>query len=615
MASEVYFLSAKLHQEVTINENALLREVYHSPKQLSDYFLAKGIYHINDTAAIGYFLKSAHYANLCADTSNLFWCYNNIGGYYYSKSKPSLAYMYFDKAIQLSDSDSLKKYLVANHLVVSSNTLRNGEYNQELKEYLRYSDFNSQTHLSLSFALFKSFIASKNLAEADSILASFQNRKTPLDQEFLMELTWLEGWLDLEKGYTDIAIPLFKEALSNFGDFQLKETVSKVHLLLSEAYVTNGQLSLAKRHADSALTIAKEHDLLERQAGSLLLLADIAKTNNNFKDAFEYQKQAYTINDSLNRTEFTAQTAEYIQLLEVERREQQISLLEKQKELESTKAQAMEEKAEFNLHLSISIALGSLIAIALIILFWRFRYTRKKESMARLLNIIQTNKSNTLEEAILSQKKERDRIAMELHDSLGAILSTVKMYFERAVSTNVNPETKLDYYQKGNDLLNKSIERIRDFSHNLHSMRLIKEGLEQTILTMIETTTKESNIEVEFEYFNKTVEPHFLLAYQIYLWTQELIYNMLKHSNGTEAWLEIAINEDTAQLLFKENSTAMTQSKLDKVLSEHKGLGLSGMINTVEQMEGSIEFTFEEGYSVFICTPSSQKSLLAKHVY
>src|SRR5688572_4248950 len=102
---------------------------------------------------------------------------------------------------------------------------------------------------------------------------------------------------------------------------------------------------------------------------------------------------------------------------------------------------------------------------------------RKKIKYQRSVEILREQQHTQLiEAAVRSEETERHRIAETLHDEVGAILSSAKFHFQ-GIKTEALPERDKQLYEKGKELLNDVIQKVRGISHNLHSNILKEFGL------------------------------------------------------------------------------------------------------------------------------------------
>ena len=172
---------------------------------------------------------------------------------------------------------------------------------------------------------------------------------------------------------------------------------------------------------------------------------------------------------------------------------------------------------------------------------------------------------------IESQENERNRIALELHDSVGQKLLLIKnqLLFEMKKLT----ERKItDVLQNVTNLTSDIIQEIRNITHNLHPQYLDQLGLTVAIETVIEKIADSLQIDWQVnvdnidDFFSKADEVNFFRI------IQESLNNIVKHSQTTEVFINIKRDENSIFMEIKDNGIGF---KNDALIG--KGLGIAGM--------------------------------------
>ncbi|MBD5088588.1 MAG: two-component sensor histidine kinase [Clostridiales bacterium] len=190
----------------------------------------------------------------------------------------------------------------------------------------------------------------------------------------------------------------------------------------------------------------------------------------------------------------------------------------------------------------------------------------------------------------LATLAERNRIAREIHDNVGHMLSRSILQLGAILTINKN-ETLDEPLSNLKDTLNTAMTSIRESVHDLRDESL---DLELMILNM----TKEfPNLDVKLDYdmsnhASKDIKYCFLAI------LKEAMTNTIKHSNGNA--MEITIREHPAlyQLLVQDNGTS-NFSQTNDINSNH-GMGLDNMRERVTALGGTIHITSDNGFRIFI---------------
>jgi PAS domain S-box-containing protein len=205
------------------------------------------------------------------------------------------------------------------------------------------------------------------------------------------------------------------------------------------------------------------------------------------------------------------------------------------------------------------------------------------------------------------EEEERKKLAYELHDSVGPILSAVKMHLQK-VCNNL-PETQ-EYYLK--DILNyldEAINNIRNISNSLISKSLKEFGLQKSIMQHIQRYNNlKTNITFKYNCSKERFAPFF--ENFIYRISTELVNNGIKHSDATEIALSIEEKDNFITITYSDNGKGFDFNE-NLILENNKnGLGLIGIVNKVKILQGCIIFKrLEKGIKFIIKLPLNEKFL------
>ena len=202
-----------------------------------------------------------------------------------------------------------------------------------------------------------------------------------------------------------------------------------------------------------------------------------------------------------------------------------------------------------------------------------------------------------------SDRLERHRIAETLHDEVGAILSSAKLHLLGIKTVNLDERDK-GLHDKGSELLNDVIQKVRGISHNLHSNILKEFGLNEAIRHFIKKITKGTliNASTALDDSYKTENPDNDIS--IYRMVQELVNNILKYAHAKELIISSVYKNDELQLVLFHNGDGLTQQQFEELRYRKEGLGLKNIQNRVILLKGSIHFTNDnDGYRINIHIP------------
>ncbi|MBK7289932.1 MAG: hypothetical protein KBF82_03250 [Chitinophagaceae bacterium] len=232
------------------------------------------------------------------------------------------------------------------------------------------------------------------------------------------------------------------------------------------------------------------------------------------------------------------------------------------------------------------------------------RSQRKKSQLQKSISKLRVEQQNQLiEAAVRSEEQERHRIAETLHDEVGAILSSAKLHL-LGIKADVLDEKDQKLHEKGRELLNDVIQKVRGISHNLHSNILKEFGLNEAIRHFVRKVTEGSmlNASTNLDDNYATENPENDIS--IYRIVQELINNTLKYANATEFLISSVLTGNELDLAIFHNGDGLTQEQFEELRYQKEGLGLKNIQNRIILLKGSIYFTGgTEGYRINIHVP------------
>ena len=215
---------------------------------------------------------------------------------------------------------------------------------------------------------------------------------------------------------------------------------------------------------------------------------------------------------------------------------------------------------------------------------------RKKSVLQKSMSRLKEQQQNQLiEAAVRSEEVERHRIAEMLHDEVGALLSSSRIFLVEMNTKNLD-ETDQEDHTKVKDLIDESLKKVRSISHNLHSSILKEFGLNEAIRHFMKTvsggTTVSSQVEMDDNYVLSSAETD-LAIYRI---IQELVNNTLKHGHARHIRIQSWLNNNNLKVTLQHNGNGLSQQEFEELRFKQEGLGLKNIQNRIILLKGSILF-------------------------
>jgi PAS domain S-box-containing protein len=189
--------------------------------------------------------------------------------------------------------------------------------------------------------------------------------------------------------------------------------------------------------------------------------------------------------------------------------------------------------------------------------------------------------------AIKAEEKERSRFSKELHDGLGPLLSTLKIYLDVYFS---NPDDK-EIIDRIQNTLGESIKSVKEISNNLSPYVLENMGLSKAIESFIERIKFSKKFEVEFT-SNLDVRLRPEIEISVYRFVTELINNTIKHANASMFKVNLVKEEKKILIEYSDNGVGFD---INDVSITSKGIGLLNLKSRIENLGGKIDIITSKG--------------------
>lgn len=247
-----------------------------------------------------------------------------------------------------------------------------------------------------------------------------------------------------------------------------------------------------------------------------------------------------------------------------------------------------------NITLLVTIGIAAMLLLVTGFLLIMIMSQRKKWQIQKEFSLLKEQQQNQLiEGAVRSEEGERHRIAELLHDEVGALLSSSRIFLVEMNTQHLSSDDKKDH-AKVKEMIDESIQKVRNISHNLHSTILKEFGLNEAIRHFMKKitgdTTVTSAVELDDEYTISNAETD-LAVYRI---VQELVNNLLKHAHPTHINIKSSLKENELNLTIQHNGDGLTQQQFEELRYKSSGLGLKNIQNRIILLKGKLQFEVKE---------------------
>ena len=502
----------------------------------------------------------------------------NIGSLNFSFGKYDSALKHYFTALDIAEKMNKPKEVaetcifMARTYTVMSN-IRQGE-TYYLKSEKIYRELNDSLGLSTAEQGLSGIYIRKEdypkaleyMEESHRILTALPNVTT--DQLMFSYQRLTDVWVripDYEKALEYARMTVKYAQLS-----QTKDNLASALYSLSHCYFKQAKYREAEETAFRAL----ETDTTNVYINSILYQI-ISMSNvflKNIPKTLEYFRKTLDARDKYSNQNFQSSISEMEVKYKTEKKEMQIAALE----------------AEKRLIMWLGIAGGGLLLLGVAALFFLWRWTVQKRRLAEQqqelaqthINQLEQEKQLIATQAVLTgEVQERSRLARDLHDGLGGMLTGIKLNLELMKSNNTPIAEEVNYFNKAMQILNNSMVEMRRVAHHLMPDTLSRHGLKAALSDFL------NNIPVvEYAWFGNNDhidDPK--KEIMIYRIIHELVNNALKHAGATKICVNVIHEPDYIAFTVFDNGCGFDPS------AEAKGMGLANIRERIAACNGRID--------------------------
>lgn len=250
----------------------------------------------------------------------------------------------------------------------------------------------------------------------------------------------------------------------------------------------------------------------------------------------------------------------------------------------------------------IAIGILGMLALAIGIIFFVVLHQRKV--FQHQMEMLASQKSHEHElrlSTLEAQEQTLSFVASELHDDIGVMLSSVKLFLSK-VPRHTEESQLIDQTK---DLLDECIQKIRGLSQQLHPTTLQHLGLSTAIESMCDIIRKAGAVHCNFKNSDSNIRLPENMELALYRVVQELLNNILKHSNAGNIEIEIATTTDSISIRLFHDGKGLTDQEFKALIFKKGGIGLKNISNRIKTINADIHFEQmeENRFSIAIISP------------
>ena len=398
----------------------------------------------------------------------------------------------------------------------------------------------------------------------------------------------------------DEALNYYLKALKIFTTINDKKRIIDSKNRLAKVHYELGDYKFAITFIDEVVTYYDDQNDLKSATKAYRLKSKILEGLGKNKNSIKALQHHIILKDSLNKSINNKEVATLKTKFETEIKESEIS------------RQQLIINQQNNQKRDILIG-STLLALLLLSIIWNINQKAKRNKSLsqhrlqlqsqRITKLEQEKKLLSMNALIAGQEAERTRIAKDLHDGLGGLLSTVKAHFS-SIQSEIQKVEKLNVYNRANEMMDQACDEVRRISHNLMPGALMLEGLKTAVVHLGEEMQSAHPfvVNVELEGFNNRMDENTeVFLYRI---IQEALNNIIKHANAKNVLVQITETSNEYHLIIEDDGNGF-----DPLIIK-SGLGLKSIQSRVDFLNGVLDIDTKEtiGTTLTIHLPKENQS-------
>ena len=530
------------------NEGILLAKRNNDPVSLANlkrYIGSSYYFKGNYTEAATYYYASISLLENTNEKKSLALAYNELAKLYRKTRTLPRASLNYDKAlalfIQLKDSGGIS--MIQNESGVVFEYMNN--YPEAIKRYTASYNIDKalKNGMGVSYAL-------SNLAGVYTI----QNKLT-------------------------VAEAFLKEALEMRRHYNDRLALALIYSDVAANYYSQKKYAQATIYTDSSNNIAQIMKYPELQTANYKLLSDIFRETGDYKNAFIFLEKRTSLYDSLLDKD---------KLKQIEELNGKYETLKKEKIIQ-------QQRFEINKR-NYWITAGVIFLVLLSLAGFSSYKRNQLKQRAKLQEAILFQQEISTKAVMEAEENERERIAKDLHDGIGQMMSVAKMNLS-ALENDLMFSTEKQHFSYGKimALVDDSCKEIRAVSHNMMPNALLKSNLAEALRTFVNQV---DHPDLRIDLYTEGLEEKLNNNTETVLYRviQECMNNVIKHAVATTLDISVIKDIDGISATVEDNGKGFDQAGIQYA----DGIGVKNIKSRILYLKGSVEFISAPGKGTLV---------------
>lgn len=366
-------------------------------------------------------------------------------------------------------------------------------------------------------------------------------------------------------------------------DMPDKRAIAEIYNVNALRYILRKDYLSAKVELDSGIALAKREDA-DALGNLYQTYSKLYFIQNKIKEAEDYSYKYDSLQAAATLKELNFYTEDMEVKYETEKKEAQIKLQQA----------SIRQKNTLNY-----ILLGSAAALTIILLMGYRNYRHKQKLQKAKIAELETEKQLLATQSLLKgQEDERSRLAKDLHDGLGGLLSGVKLQLGAMKGNLILTEANGAMFNNALNKLDESIAEMRRVAHNMMPEALLRLGLKQALQDYFDNINVAGPFVINTEFYGLEKRLDTDVEISVYRTIQELVNNAIKHSEAKNILVQVMRQGRSLNFTVEDNGKGFDVAAAERMNTA----GLQSIRSRVNYLNGKMDIRSQpgKGTSVYI---------------
>ncbi len=343
---------------------------------------------------------------------------------------------------------------------------------------------------------------------------------------------------------------------------------------LGNLYSTWGKYDRAEYYFDQSNFIADKMGYKELVSNNYNSMSQLASTMGKYKEAFDYFKWHTQLKDSIFNAQKTRQIEEISTIYETTKKEKQI------------------QDQQITIRRRNQLLFGSIALLLVTALVSYLLYNRYKwKQQARMQSEILKQQELAAKAILEAEEKERSRIAKDLHDGVGQMMSAARMNLS-SFANHLQLQNEEQTHSLSNiiHLVDESCKEVRAVSHSMMPQILVKKGLPEAVEELVSKINTDV-LKINFHAKGFDSRPDSNIETILYRVVQECVNNTLKHAQAKHMDISLLKEHESISITLEDDGKGFDLT----TIADEEGMGLKNIRNRIRFLKGEVDFDTAPG--------------------